>query len=60
MHVAFGRIRRRIAPLRTGFSLMRSGHSEIVLHIHSTQVQIIGEGIGSLGHIITARRIQQA
>ena len=45
MHVAFGRVHRRIAPLRTCFSLMRSGHSEMVLHIHSTQVQIIGEGI---------------
>ena len=30
MHVAFGRVRRRIAPLRTSFSLMRSGYSEMV------------------------------
>ena len=30
MHVAFGRVRRRIARLRTGFSLMRNGYSEMV------------------------------
>ena len=31
MHVAFGRVRRRIARLRTSFSLMRSGYLEMVL-----------------------------
>ena len=31
MHVAFGRVRRRIARLRTCFSLMRNGYSEMVL-----------------------------
>ena len=31
MHVAFGRVRRRIALLRTSFSLMRNDYSEIVL-----------------------------
>ena len=31
MHVAFGRVRRRIALLRAGFPLMRSGYSEMVL-----------------------------
>ena len=32
MHVAFGRVRRRIAQLRTGFLLMKSGYSEMVLY----------------------------
>ena len=31
MHVAFGRVRRRIALLRTSFLLMRNGYSEMVL-----------------------------
>ena len=30
MHVAFGRVRRKIALLRTGFSLMRTVYSEMV------------------------------
>ena len=30
MPFAFGRVRRRIAPLRTGFLLMRNGYSEMV------------------------------
>ena len=31
MHVAFGRVRRRIARLRTSFSLMRNVYSGMVL-----------------------------
>ena len=31
MHVAFGRVRRKIALLRTSFSLMRKSYSEMVL-----------------------------
>ena len=33
MHVAFGRVRRRIARLRTSFSLMRNVYSEMVLYL---------------------------
>ena len=32
MHVAFGRVRRRIAQLRTSFSLMRNDYLEMVLY----------------------------
>ena len=32
MHVAFGRVRRKIALLRTSFSLMRNDYLEMVLY----------------------------
>ena len=36
MHVAFGRVRRRIALLRTSFSLMRNDYLEMVLQTPPT------------------------
>ena len=36
MHVAFGRVRRSLAQLRTGFSLMRNGYSESEMVLHLT------------------------
>ena len=62
MHVAFGRVRRRIALLRTSFSLMRNVYSEMVLargfifSVHDFKVvaEIKVVHFGSLVHLSSA------